>query len=117
MWSINDRDRVVGFAMISDGIPVERLASDPDLIGPYYLWRLLIDRRVQRRGYGSATLDAIVAYVRTRPGADVLLGELPARAMGAPAVLRALRVRAHGRSDGDEVVLRLDLTDRPKEDG
>ena len=42
----------------------------PTLLGPFYLWRLLIDERHQRRGYGTAALDAIVAYVRGRPGAE-----------------------------------------------
>jgi diamine N-acetyltransferase len=45
---------------------------DDDLIGPYYLWKLLIDHRFQHRGYGSATLGAIAGYLATRPGADVL---------------------------------------------
>ena len=117
MWSINDRDRVVGFAMISDGIPVERLASDPDLIGPYYLWRLLIDRRVQRRGYGSATLDAIVAYVRTRPGADVLWVSA-GQGEGSPQPFyERYGFVPTGDVMDDEVVLRLDLTERTKEDG
>ena len=72
MWSAHDGDLLVGFVMISDGIPAERLAADDDLVGPYFLWRLLIDERFQGRGYGSATMDAVVAYLRTRPGADVL---------------------------------------------
>jgi diamine N-acetyltransferase len=72
MWSVHDGDLLVGFVMISDGIPAERLAADDDLVGPYYLWRLLIDERYQGRGYGAATIDAVVAYLRTRPGADVL---------------------------------------------
>jgi len=71
-WTVNHGDEVVGFVMISDGIPAEELASEPDLIGPYFLWRLLIDERSQRRGFGTAALDAIVAYVRTRPGAEAL---------------------------------------------
>ena len=29
------------------------------------------DERHQGRGYGAATIDAVVAYLRTRPGADV----------------------------------------------
>lgn len=68
MWSVQVEEQVVGFVMISDGI--EEL--DKDLVGPYYLWRLLIDERFQGRGYGAATLNAIVEYLRTRPGADVL---------------------------------------------
>jgi len=70
-WAVHDAatGELVGFAMISDGIPEP---IDDDLIGPYYLWRLLIDERFQGRGYGQATLDAIVRYLVTRPGADVL---------------------------------------------
>src|SRR5262249_35427390 len=70
-WAVHDADTgaLVGFAMISDNIPQP---IDGDLVGPYYLWKLLIDHRCQRRGYGAATLDAVVHYLRTRPGADVL---------------------------------------------
>ena len=53
MWAVHDGDLLVGFVMISDGIPAERLAADDDLVGPYYLWRLLIDERFQGGGYGS----------------------------------------------------------------
>lgn len=38
---------LAGFAMISDNVPQP---MDDDLIGPYYLWKLLIDHRFQRRG-------------------------------------------------------------------
>lgn len=70
-WAVLDArtGALVGFAMISDNIPE---SADDDLVGPYYLWKLLIDHRSQRRGYGAATLDAVVDYLRTRPGADVL---------------------------------------------
>jgi len=73
MWSVHDGDQLVGFVMISDGIPAERLAADDDMVGPYFLWRLLIDEQFQGRGYGAATIDAVVAYLRTRPDAEVLL--------------------------------------------
>ena len=61
-------ERPVGFVMISDGIPEDRT----EYLGPYYLWRLLVDERYQGRGYGKAALDLVVAYLRTRPGADTL---------------------------------------------
>jgi diamine N-acetyltransferase len=72
MWSVHDGDLLVGFVMISDGIPAETLAADDDIVGPYFLWRLLIDEAHQGRGYGAATIDAVAAYLRGRPGADVL---------------------------------------------
>jgi diamine N-acetyltransferase len=59
----------VGFVLLSDSIP----PGHPEYLGPYCLWRLLIDARWQGRGYGTATLDLVVAYVRTRPGAERLL--------------------------------------------
>src|SRR5262245_22523736 len=70
-WAAHDAETgaLVGFAMISDNIPQP---MDDDLIGPYYLWKLLIDYRFQRHGYGAATLDAIAGFLATRPGADVL---------------------------------------------
>ncbi len=62
-------DVLVGFVMISDGIT----DPDPTLLGPYFLWRLLIDEGHQGKGYGSATIDRVVEHVRTRPDGDVLL--------------------------------------------
>ena len=32
----------------------------------HFLWKLLIDERYQRRGFGTATLDLIVEYFRNR---------------------------------------------------
>jgi diamine N-acetyltransferase len=70
-WAVHDAETgaLAGFAMISDNIPQP---MDDDLIGPYFLWKLLIDHRLQHCGYGSATLAAIAGYLATRPGADVL---------------------------------------------
>ena len=62
-------DEPVGFVTIADGITVD----DPTYVGPYYLWRLLVDRQFQGRGYGTAALDLVVEHVRTRPDARVLL--------------------------------------------
>jgi diamine N-acetyltransferase len=75
MWSVHDGDsgELVGFVMISDDIPEERLADDDDMLGPYFLWRLLIDDRFQGRGYGAATVDAIADYVAAKPNGRTLL--------------------------------------------
>jgi hypothetical protein len=50
-WAVRDAQTgtLVGFAMISDNTPPP---IDGDLIGPCYLWKLLIDHRCQRCGYG-----------------------------------------------------------------
>lgn len=109
MWAAYDGDRAVGFVMISDGIPTETMDADPGLIGPFYLWRLLIDEPAQRHGYGTACLDAVVTYLRTRPGADTLwtsCGQGP----GTPQPFyERYGFVATDRVVEEEVVLRLDL--------
>jgi diamine N-acetyltransferase len=109
-WTVNDGEDVVGFAMISDGIPAERLASDPDLIGPYFLWRLLIDEPRQRRGYGTATLDAVADYVRQRPGGDALFTSAGQGAGTPQPFYERYGFTPTGDVMDGEVVLRLDLT-------
>ena len=64
-WAVYTEETPVGFVMISDGV------GGPDYI-PHYLWKLLIDERYQRQGFGTATLDRIVEYFRGRPGVEVL---------------------------------------------
>jgi diamine N-acetyltransferase len=67
--AVYDGDEPVGFVMLSDGITV----VNPEFLGPYYLWRLLIDQRYQGRGYGSEALRLAVGYLRTRADARVLI--------------------------------------------
>ena len=111
-WTANDGDRVVGFVMLSDGIPADVLAADPTLVGPYFLWRLLIDRDAQRKGYGTAALAALVQYVRGRPGADALLTSA-GQGEGTPQPFyERYGFVPTGEIHEGEVVLRLDLTER-----
>ena len=111
MWSVHHREQLVGFVMISDGIG----ELDDDLVGPYYLWRLLIDERFQGRGYGAATIDAVVDYLRGRPDASVLWTSCAAGdGSPQPFYLRYGFVRT-GDVKWDEDLLRLDL-DASRED-
>jgi diamine N-acetyltransferase len=108
-WGVYDGDAIVGFAMISDDVPAETLEGDHTLVGPYFLWRLLIDERHQRKGYGTATLDAVVAYVRGKPNGEALLTSA-GQGEGSP---QPFYERYGFVPTGDlvegEVVLRLDL--------
>jgi diamine N-acetyltransferase len=63
-WGLYDGDTPVGFVMVSDEV------GGPGYI-PQYLWRLLVDERHQRRGYGTAALDLVAEYFRSR-GAEVM---------------------------------------------
>jgi diamine N-acetyltransferase len=100
-------DEPVGFVMISDGITV----VNPEYLGPYYLWRLLIDQRYQGRGYGSAALWLAVEHVRTRADAQVFLTSVALRP-GSPVDFylgQGFRLTGVVHVDG-ESVLELDLS-------
>jgi diamine N-acetyltransferase len=111
-WAVHDAatGALVGFAMISDDIPQP---MDDDLVGPYFLWKLLIDEPCQGRGYGAATIDAVVEYLSSRPGADVLYTSC-ADGPGSP---RGFYLRYGftdtGRVMWGENVLALDLAGQP----
>lgn len=64
-FGLYDGDTPVGFVMISDEV------DGPGYISQY-LWKLFIDARRQRHGYGTAALDLVADYFRGRPGVDVM---------------------------------------------
>ena len=108
-WAVYDGDAIVGFTMLSDGIAEDVLAADPTLVGPYFLWRLLIDRDHQRRGYGSATLDAVVEYVRSKGGTELLTSYTAGEGSPGPFYEGYGFVPTDRIVEGERV-LRLDLT-------
>jgi diamine N-acetyltransferase len=112
MWSVHDAEtgQLIGFVMISDGIPQEVLDADDDIVGPYYLWRLLVDHRFQGRGYGASTIDAVVAYLRTRPNAEVLLTSCKAGQGSPQPFYLHYGFEKTGAVKWGEDLLRLDLT-------
>ena len=109
MWSVHDDERLVGFVMISDGIEVLR----EDLVGPYFLWRLLVDERFQGRGYGAATIDAVVEYLCVRPGADVLYTSCEHGEGSPQSFYLRYGFAPMGERKWGEDILALDLRGRP----
>jgi diamine N-acetyltransferase len=63
---VYDGGEPVGFVMIAWDVTTE-----DGLIGPWFLWKLAIDRRHQRRGYGQAVVGAIVDIVRSNGGTEL----------------------------------------------
>jgi diamine N-acetyltransferase len=113
MWAVKDGQQLVGFVMISDGIPREVLDADDELVGPNFLWRLLVDHRFQGRGYGAATIDAVVRYLQTRPDADVLLTSCKAGEGSPQPFYLHYGFELTGEQKWGEDLLRLDLAGRP----
>jgi diamine N-acetyltransferase len=105
-WAICDGETPVGFVMYCDEVDGE------DYI-PQFLWKLLIDEHHQRKGYGTAALDLVVEYFRSRPGIEVLwTSAVPGEGSPIPFYERYGFVRA-GDHEG-EVLLKLRIHDRSR---
>lgn len=102
-WAVYDGDTPVGFVMISDEV------DGPGYIAQY-LWKLLIDERYQRRGYGTTTLDLVADFFRSRPGVDTMWTSA-GQGEGSPIPFyeRYGFVRTGEIVFDDEVLLRLAL--------
>ena len=101
-WVIHADDTPVGFVMIADEV------AGADYV-PHYLWKLLIDERYQRQGFGTATLDLIVEYFRERPGVEALTTSA-GQGDGSPfAFYERYGFEQTGEVSHDEVVLRFKL--------
>ena len=55
-FAINAEGQIIGFTMFA----FELTSSDPN--DRYWLWRFMIDRNFQGKGYGSAALEKIIDY-------------------------------------------------------
>lgn len=102
-WAVHAGETPVGFVMIADEV------ASPDYI-PHYLWKVLIDERCQRQGFGTATLDLIVEYFLGRPGVEEL-STSAGQGDGSPITFyeRYGFKRTGEMWSDDEVMLRLKL--------
>ena len=102
-------DMPVGFVMLSWDVTPE----PPRIIGPWFLWRLLIDVEHQGRGYGREAVRLVADIVRDNGAAELLtsygVGE------GGPAQFyRRIGFRPTGdRAEMGEVIVALDLRPSP----
>jgi diamine N-acetyltransferase len=106
--AVYDGDVPVGFVMLSwDTVP------GPGLLGPYFLWRLLVGAGHQGRGYGRAILNEVVASLKAAGATELLTSCVPGEGSPEP-FYRGFGFVPTGEVDDDgEVILRLDLGSRP----
>jgi diamine N-acetyltransferase len=98
-------DELVGFVMVSWNCEPQ----PPQIIGPWFLWKLLIDERHQHRGYGSAVVRQIADLVRAEGAAELLTSYVVGDG-GPEDFYRRLGFEPTGELDENgEVILRLVL--------
>jgi diamine N-acetyltransferase len=64
----------VGFVQLSWNVQPQ----PPDIIGPWFLWKILIDRRHQGRGYGAEVIRQVAELIRAEGATELLTSYVPA---------------------------------------
>ncbi len=98
-------DEPIGFVMLSWNVEPQ----PPEINGPWFLWKLLIDESHQGRGYGQEVVRQIVELVQAEGGTELLTSYVPAD--GGPAgFYERLGFVPTGELDPEgEVLMRLRL--------
>jgi diamine N-acetyltransferase len=95
----------VGFVLVHD----ETLCEKPREKGHVFLWRMMIDHRYQRMGFGRRGLRLVVAHVRSRPGVSRLQTSFRRGEDGAQRFYEKLGFQETHEDESGEVYAVLDL--------
>lgn len=97
---------LVGFVMLSWNVEPQ----PPDIVGPWFLWKLIIDASHQGLGYGAQVVRLVADLVRREGGTDLLTSYV--EGPGGPAGFYArLGFEPTGEVDPEgEIIMRLPLS-------
>lgn len=99
-------DTPVGFIMLGDPVNGET-GDDAIFNGRYFLWRLMIDHRFQKKGYGKKAVNLLVEYVRTRPNAEYLYSSYSEGEHGPEGFYMKYGFEKTGELSEGEIVIRI----------
>ncbi len=97
-------------AIYADESPVGFIMLYKDTEKPeYFLWRMMVDDKYQRMGFGYKAMILLIDYVKTLPDATELLTSCVPGEGSPEEFYRKLGFERTGEMDGIEVVMRLPL--------
>lgn len=95
----------VGFVMLSWDVTPQ----PPDIIGPWFLWKLIVDEPQQRRGIGRAVVEEVVRLIRAEGASELYTSHVIGEG-GPDGFYERLGFVPTGELDPQgERILRLDL--------
>ena len=98
-------DQPVGFLMLSWDVTPD----PPRIIGPWFLWKLLIDERHQHHGYGRDAVGLAADIVRANGAAELLTSCVPADGGPEPFYRRIGFTPTGDLDENGEIILALRL--------
>jgi diamine N-acetyltransferase len=105
MRGIFYEDDPVGFVMLADPV-----SGEEEYNGMYFLWRFMIDKNHQGKGYGKAAMKLVLDYVRNRPNAVYLYSSYETGEHGPEKFyLEKIGFEKTGKMLGDEFMIRIKL--------
>lgn len=104
--AVFDGDEAVGFVMLSWNVEPQ----PPEIIGPWFLWKLLIDERHQGRGYGREIVQTVADLVRAEGATELLTSYTPGPGGPAGFYQRLGFVPTGGVDPNGEIIMRLKLS-------
>ena len=116
-YAVYDNDIMVGFVMYTFADKIGGDLSAPYILPCYYIWRILIDKNHQGKGYGKQTITKIIDEIKTMPygEADRIYTSWSPNNIPSKSLFEPLGFFETGEIDGDkesgdyEVVVMLDI--------
>ncbi len=101
------------FAIYCDGemVGFTMFAFDEDYEEPddrYWLWRFMIDEKLQGKGYGTAALEVIIQYFKDHGANNIRLSTKETNTK-ALSLYHKAGFHETGEMNGEEIVLQLDI--------
>ncbi|MBR0352636.1 MAG: GNAT family N-acetyltransferase [Oscillospiraceae bacterium] len=111
-FAVYDDDTLVGFLMLGyNEAALEGLDAPASLRDNYSLWRLMIDKRYQKQGFGREAVRLALEFVRTWPHgkAEACVTSYNPENEAAKKLYASFGFVENGETDDDEIVAVLKL--------
>ncbi len=106
-FGIYDDDVPVGFLMIGYGVDDEWGNGPKIAEGNYCIWRLMIDKNHQGKGYGRRTMELALDYIKTMPlgKAEYVYLSFEPENVKAKKMYESFGFSPNGEMDDEEIVM------------
>jgi len=116
-YAVYDGDVMVGFVMYTYADKPGGDLPSPYTLPCYYIWRILIDKNQQRKGYGKQAIAKIIEEIKTMPHgkADRIYTSWAPNNLPSKSLFESFGFVETGEVEGDleegdyEVIVKLDI--------